>query len=90
MQIILNFDFEEKKDLNYFTNKYKTLTIDQTLFIINKGLLPDKKVDLNDNNFLLVDEYIRYYQLKTLGNLNTKAKNKMDQLKIKLKKGGLL
>jgi len=90
MQLLL--DFEEHENFEYFTNKYKNLTIDQSLFILNKGLLPDKKVELNDNNFLLVDEYQKYYELKRLGfdNLNDKYKLKYKQLERKLMKGGIL
>jgi hypothetical protein len=90
MQLLLNFD--EDLNLEYFTNKYKNLTIDQSLFILNNGLLPDKKVELNDNNFLLVGDYNKYYELKKLGfdNLNDKYKLKYKQLERKLMKGGIL
>ena len=90
MQLLLNF--EEELILEYFANKYKNLTIDQSLFILNKGVLPDKKIELNDNNFLLVGDYNKYYELKRLGydKLNDKYKLKYKQLERKLKKGGIL
>ena len=90
MQIIINFD--EPLNLNYFKNKYKKITEDQYVFILNKGLLLDKKIELNDNNFLLVNDYVKFNQLKNIGydRLNDESKNKYKQLENKLMKGGIL